>query len=98
MSKYQISLGASAGRAPQGTTVRLSKAVIRNPKCVYHVLAQIVYYVTLDTMVAPTHKNPKKRIKKLGVMLREHHTKHKFNYLIAFSIVIVESSGAVSPI
>ena len=37
-------------------SVRLSKAIYCNSKCVYHVLTQIVYNVTLDTMVAPTDK------------------------------------------
>ena len=35
-------------------SVRLSKAFNCNPKCVYHVLTQIVYNVTLDTQIAPT--------------------------------------------
>ena len=41
-------------------SVRLPKALNCNLKCVYHVLTQIVYNVTLDTMIAPTIYTAKK--------------------------------------
>ena len=45
---------AAFGSLPPLRSVRLPNAILLQTKCVYYVLTQIVYNVTLDTQFAPT--------------------------------------------